>query len=51
MTISFSAGEREGNFLRLFYDDLFMCDGKKVLTLQEQDDGYLFVSNEKQEQQ
>lgn len=51
MTVSFSGGEREGNIIRLFYDDLFMCDGKKVLTLQEQDGGYLFVSNEKLETQ
>lgn len=47
MTISFSSGEREGDILRLFYDDQFMSDGKKVLTLREQANSYLFVSNEK----
>lgn len=46
-TISFSGGEREGSTIRLFYDDRFMCDGEKVLTLREQADGYLFVSNKK----
>lgn len=47
MLISFSGGEREGNFIRLFYDDQFMSDGGKVLTLREQAGSYLFVSNEK----
>ena len=47
MAISFSGGEREGNIIRLFYDDQFMSDGKKVLTLKEQAGSYLFVSNEK----
>lgn len=49
MTVSFTGGEREGNITLLFYDDMFMCDGKKVLTLKEQDGVYLFVSNKKQE--
>ena len=47
MEISFSGGEREGNIIRLFYDDRFMGDGEKVLTLREQDGTYIFVSNEK----
>lgn len=47
ITISFSGGERESNVIRLFYDDQFMSDGKKVLTLREQAGSYLFVSNEK----
>lgn len=47
MMISFSGGERENNIIRLFYDDQFMSDGEKVLTLREQDGRYLFVSNEK----
>lgn len=45
--ISFSGGERENNFIRLFYDDQFMSDGEKVLILREQAGSYLFVSNEK----
>jgi len=47
MAISFSCGERESNIIRLFYDDQFMSDGEKVLTLREQAGSYLFVSNEK----
>ncbi len=47
MAVSFSGGEREGNIIRLFYDDRFMDDGEKVLTLREQDGAYIFVSNEK----
>lgn len=47
MSISFSRGERESNIIRLFYDDQFMSDGEKVLTLREQAGSYLFVSNEK----
>jgi len=43
--ITFSGGEREGDIIRLFYDDVFLSDGKKVLTLQEKDGSYLFVSN------
>ncbi len=45
--VSFVGGEREGNIIRLFYDDRFMGDGEKVLTLKEQDGSYIFVSNEK----
>ena len=45
--VSFEGGERDGNIIRLFYDDRFMDDGKKVLTLKEQDGSYIFVSNEK----
>jgi hypothetical protein len=47
MDVSFSGGEREGNIICLFYDDWFMHDGEKVLTLKEQDGAYIFVSNEK----
>lgn len=43
--ITFSAGEREGDIIRLFYEDTFMADGNKVLTLREADGSYLFVSN------
>ena len=43
--ITFSGGEREGDIIRLFYDDVFLADGKKVLTLKEKDGSYLFVSN------
>jgi hypothetical protein len=46
--VTFSRGEREGDIIRLFYDDEFMGDGGKVLTLREKDNQYLFVSNQKQ---
>lgn len=44
--ISFFSGEREGNVIRLFYNDNFLGDGDKVLTLQEKNGGYLFVANQ-----
>jgi hypothetical protein len=47
--ISFSSGEREGNVIRLFYNDTFFGDGDKVLTLQEEEGKYLFVANQKVE--
>ena len=47
MDISFFDGEREGNIVRLFYDDEFMNEGEIVLTLREQDGTYLFVSNQR----
>ncbi len=47
MAISFTGGEREGNIIRLYYNDQFMGDGEKVLTLKEQGGSYLFVSNKK----
>jgi hypothetical protein len=51
MKITFSSGEREGNIIRLFYNDTFMAGGgDKVLTLREKEAvGYLFVSNQKAE--
>ncbi len=45
--IKFFKGDREGNLIRLFYNDTFFGDGVKVLTLQEKNGGYLFVSNQK----
>lgn len=47
MKITFLSGEREGETIRLFYDDTFMADGHKVLTLRNQDGRYLFMSNQK----
>lgn len=47
MKITFASGEREGETIRLFYDDTFMADGYKVLTLRLKDGRYLFVSNQK----
>lgn len=48
-SINFSSGEREGDEIRLFYNDKFFCDGYKVLTLQEKNGAYLFVANQKLE--
>lgn len=45
--ITFARGEREGDIIRLFYNDTFMADGNKVLTLREMNGGYLFISNKK----
>jgi hypothetical protein len=47
METNFSSGEREGDIIRLFYNDTFMADGNKVLTLRKTNDGYLFISNKK----
>lgn len=47
--INFSSGEHEGDVIRLFYNDNFICDGYKVLTLQEKNGAYLFVANQKVE--
>lgn len=44
--ITFLSGERQGETIRLLYDDTFMADGYKVLTLQEQYGRYLIVSNQ-----
>lgn len=45
-SVTFFMGEREGDIIRLYYNDTFMGDGNKVLTLQEKDGSYLFVSNQ-----
>lgn len=47
MNITFSDGERQGDLIRLFYNDRFFADGEKVLTLRQKEGGYLFVSNQK----
>ncbi len=46
-SITFSSGERQGDLIRLYYDDTFLVDGAKCLTLSAQSDGsYWFVSNQ-----
>lgn len=45
--VAFSSGEREGDIIRLFYDDAYMGEGNKVLTLRESDGTYLFISHQK----
>lgn len=47
--ISFSGGEREGDLVRLFYQDEFFGDGYKILTLREKNGVYLFVANQMDE--
>jgi len=44
--ITFVSGERDGDLVRLFYNDTFFCDGNKVLAMREKDGSYLFVSNQ-----
>ena len=44
-SIAFSHGEREGDIIRLFYDDTYIY-GKRVLALRESGDSYFFVSNQ-----
>ncbi|HKM38667.1 MAG TPA: substrate-binding domain-containing protein [bacterium] len=43
--ISFFAGERQEDLVRLFYEDTYSGAGEKILTLREKGDSYLFVSN------
>ncbi|HZJ76065.1 MAG TPA: M56 family metallopeptidase [Oscillospiraceae bacterium] len=47
MEVSFFGGEREGDIIRLFYDDSFTNEGKTILTLREQGNTYIFESNKK----
>ncbi|HOP11066.1 MAG TPA: hypothetical protein PK629_06220 [Oscillospiraceae bacterium] len=49
MQINFLRGEREGNLIRLCYNDNFYCDGNKVLTLKDVGGTYLFVSHQMDE--
>ena len=44
-SVTFSAGERVGNVIRLYYDDAFLGGGWKCLRLRETEDGYWFLSN------
>ena len=44
-SVTFTAGMRQGDLVFLYYDDVFMADGAKVVTLRETDGGYQFVSN------
>lgn len=48
-TITFSGGQRQGDLVHLYYNDRFMNEGVKVLTLRKQNGNYLFVSNQKAE--
>ena len=44
-SVAFQSGEKNGELVRLTYDDAFMADGLKEVTLREQGDGWRFVSN------
>jgi hypothetical protein len=46
LTITFSRGEWQGDLIRLYYNDTFMADGNKVLTLREKNGNYLFIANQ-----
>mgnify|MGYP000930046285 CR=1 FL=1 len=43
--VTFTAGARQGDLVSLYYDDTFMANGGKVVTLQTVENGYHFVSN------
>ena len=47
--VTITAGEREGDLARLYYNDTFMADGWKCVTLREEDGSYHFVSNQSSE--
>ena len=44
-SVTFQSGERNGDLVRLTYDDTFMGDGIKEVTLREHGDSWQFVSN------
>lgn len=44
-SVTFQSGERNGNLVRLTYNDTFMGDGIKEVTLREHGDSWRFVSN------
>lgn len=44
-SVTFTGGERRGELVRLTYDDTFMGDGYKQVTLRERGEGWQFVSN------
>ena len=44
-SVAFTGGERRGELVRLAYDDTFMGDGYKQVTLRERGEGWQFVSN------
>lgn len=44
-SVTFTGGERRGELVRLAYDDTFMGDGYKQVTLRERGEGWQFVSN------
>lgn len=48
-SINFLGGERTADVIRLSYNDGFLGDGKKVLTLQQKNGSYLFVANQRVE--
>ena len=44
--MTFDKGERQGDLVRLYYEDTFRNEGSKVVTLRQTDEGYQFVSNQ-----
>ena len=44
--VAFTAGKREEDLVRLYYNDSFMADGWKCVTLRESDGSYRFISNQ-----
>lgn len=44
--VTFDKGERQGDLVRLYYEDTFRNEGSKAVTLRQTDEGYQFVSNQ-----
>ena len=44
-SVTFQSGEKNGDLVRLTYDDTFIADGIKEVTLREHGDSWQFVSN------
>ena len=44
-SVTFQSGEKNGDLVRLTYDDTYMADGLKEVTLREHGDSWQFVSN------
>ena len=44
--VMFERGERQGELIRLYYEDTFRNEGNKVVTLRQVENGYQFVSNQ-----
>jgi beta-lactamase regulating signal transducer with metallopeptidase domain len=48
-SVTIATGEREGDLVRLYYDDTYMADGWKCIVLRVSDGNYRFVSNQPSE--
>lgn len=44
--VTFYKGEQQGDLIRLYYQDDFLKEGEKVVTLRQQDGMYHFIANQ-----